>query len=148
PWYVMIFFTWFYIKNEKKEKNLFWLFVISCIILIISFLTQNALEHTTILRDNKYPPNIFYISYGTTVILGLALYGKFLQTKNIVTPIINFFSRFSYSIYFLHYAILTVLVVYIKQFNFNWITLFLSVIILTVILQKLYLWIRMKLSYE
>jgi peptidoglycan/LPS O-acetylase OafA/YrhL len=145
PWSLMFYFTYAYIKFEQKKKMLIWLFALSVLLFAVSYGIQNALHHDLIFRNNKYPPNIYYFTFGTSVILAFSLFAKSVLQSKAVMTVFHFFSRFSYSIYFIHYTVLTVLVVFIKELHFNWLTLFLSVLAITVALQKIFIWTRIKL---
>jgi peptidoglycan/LPS O-acetylase OafA/YrhL len=56
----------------------------------------------------------------------------------VTSIILNFFSFYSYQIYFIHYLILTVLANFITQWSLNWISLTVAVMGLTVIVQIVY----------
>lgn len=144
PWGLMLYVTWFYIRFEHKQKLLIWMFICSLVLFIISFILLQSLSKSTILIHNKYPPNLLYLSYGITVLLGLTFISKYLFSHRFIQYWINFFSKYSYSIFFLHYFILTFFAAYIKQIHFNGISLFLSVLITTVCLQKFYIWLETK----
>ncbi len=146
PWSLMLYFTWFYTKFEHNKKILFGFFVISCGVFGLSFWLLNNMHQSTVFIHNKYPPNIFYLSYGVAVLLGLTFVAKYLFSQKAVLQIINFFSKYSYSIYFLHYLILTLIAAFIGELGLNWFSLFLLVFFSTVILQKLFIWVRIKLS--
>lgn len=146
PWSLMLYFTWFYVQFEHKKKILFWFFVVSCFIFCLAYILLSNMHQSTVLVHNKYPPNVLYISYGVAVLLGLTFVEKYIFNQKFVLTIVNFFSRYSYSIYFLHYLILTFFAGFMEVFGFNWLTLFLAVLSSSVILQKLFIWARIKLS--
>lgn len=139
PWTVMLYFTWFYIKYEKKRV---WLFIVSFLLLIFSLIVLQNQHHDAVLIHNKYPPNLFYLSFGTTVLLGLIFVDKYLFNQRLIVQSLYFFSRYSYGIFFLHYLILTLFAAFIKQLHFNGITLFLSVLLTTVVVQKLFVFLK------
>lgn len=138
PWSLIVYFTWFYIKYEQKKVVLLWSFLASCLLFIMSFGVVQSLHHSTVLIHNKYPPNILYLSYGVAVLLGLTFVAKYLFSQKYVLQFINFFSKYSYSIYFLHYLLLTVFVTFMAELGLNWLTLFLLVLSSTVLLQYLF----------
>lgn len=138
PWSLMLYFTWFYIKSEQNKKVLLWLFFGCLSVFFVVFALQVFLAHSTILVHNKYPPNLLYISYGTSVLLGLVFLDNYLFRTKVILAIVNFFSRYSYSMYFLHYLVLTFFVAFMEVLGFTWITLFLAVMITTVGLQYFY----------
>ncbi len=138
PWSIVIYVTYFYLKSEINKKRLVILFFSSLFIFISSYIIQSSLNHSLVLIHNKYPPNIFFLSYGIAVMLGLIFIQKYIFSYKIIFKILHFFSKYSYSIYFLHYLILTFLANFIKSLNLNWITLLLPVLLLTIFLQFLY----------
>ncbi len=138
PWSLMFFFTLFYVQHQAKKRLLGLLLLTTSVIFICAYIIQSSLSHSLVLIHNKYPPNIFYLSYGMTIVLALTFLDKYIFKNALVLKILNFFSRHSYSIYFLHYTILTVLAAFIKTFHFNWTSFFLLVIGLTFSLQYSY----------
>lgn len=140
PWSLILYFTWFYLRYENKRHIIVWSCIVSCLLFGLSYGILNSIQHSTVLIHNKYPPNIVYLSYGIVVLLGLVLLSKYLFSQKLVLATINFFSRYSYSIYFLHYLVLTVFAAFIQQLHFTGVTLFLSVLTVTVLLQKFYIW--------
>lgn len=146
PWSLMLYFTWFYIRFEHKKKILLGFFALSCLLFGLSYGLLTSIHQSTILIHNKYPPNLLYISYGLAVLLGFTFVEKYLFRQKYVLNLINFFSKYSYSIYFLHYLILTFLAAFIRELGFTWLSLFLVVLILTLLLQKVYVWARIKVS--
>lgn len=146
PWSVIFYFTLFYIKFENKRRYLSWVLFFSSLLLLITLLIKNNLHHDLAFRSNKYPPNILYLSFGVSSILALSLFTKSVLKNKFIMSVFDFFSKYSYSIFFIHYVVLTVLVLYIKQFHFNWFTLFLAVLFITILLQKMFNWTRIKLK--
>jgi peptidoglycan/LPS O-acetylase OafA/YrhL len=142
PWSLMLYFTWFYSKFEHNKKIILGVFVVSCLIFGLSFSVLSTMQQSTILVHNKYPPNLLYLSYGVAVLLGLILIEKYIFAQKMLLKIVNFFSRYSYSIYFLHYLLLTLFAAFIGELGLNWWSLFLLVLFSTVILQKLYIWAK------
>ncbi len=147
PWSVMLYFTWFYMKHEQKQKTLVWLFVLCCLSFVSTDIILKTMHHSTVLIHNKYPPNIFYLSYGMVILLGLTFLNRYLFANKIIQKIVHFFSKYSYSIFFLHYIILTILAVFIKPWQLHWLSFFILVLALTILLQNAYLWVRIKLHY-
>ncbi len=136
PWTVMLYFTWFYIKYEKQRV---WLFVANFLLFIFSLIVLQNQHHDAVLIHNKYPPNLFYLSFGTTILLILTFVDRYIFNNKFIQQTLYFFSKYSYAIFFLHYFILTSFAAFIKQLHFNGTTLFLSVLLTTVILQKLFI---------
>ncbi|HZE86858.1 MAG TPA: acyltransferase [Methylomirabilota bacterium] len=135
PWSVMLYITVFFIKFEQKKKVLFAFLCLSLLIFIFTYFLQTSLHHSIILINNKYPPNLFYLSFGISVLTALTPFVRPIMQNKMIVYIFNFFSLFSYQIYFIHYLILTVLSAFIKQLHLTWFTFFLSVLWLTVMAQ-------------
>lgn len=144
PWALMLYVTWFYIRFEKNKKILFWFFIASCVVFGVSFGIVHNIQHSTVLIHNKYPPNLLYISYGVAVMLGLTFITKYLFANKYILQSVNFFSKYSYPIFFLHYLLLTFFAAYIGALGLTWWSLFLLVLFSTVILQKLYILAKQK----
>lgn len=141
PWSLMLYVTWFYIQFEQKKKILFGFFVLSSVIFGLSFAYLNGVQHSAILIHNKYPPNILYISFGVAVLLGLVFAEKYLFRQKYILKTVNFFSKYSYPMYFLHYLLLIVFASFIGELGLSWLTLFLTVLFATAILQEAYVWV-------
>src|SRR5437868_1251615 len=58
PWSLMLYFTLFYVRYEKRKNLLLLTFCVSLIVFLVSYVTQSSLHHSLILINNKYPPNI------------------------------------------------------------------------------------------
>jgi peptidoglycan/LPS O-acetylase OafA/YrhL len=135
PWSLVLFFTGFYIRFEEKKKFLIWAFFVSVLLFGLSYYLQVVQNDSTVLMHNKYPPNMLYLSFGVMVLLALRFMEGILFGGKFVRNIINFFSKYSYSLYFIHYTILIVVAAFIKQFQLNWWSLFLIVIVSSVLVQ-------------
>lgn len=142
PWSLMLYVTWFYIKFEQKKKILFLLFLVSGAFFYGSLSYLTNIGHSTILTHNKYPPNMLYISFGVMVLFGITFVEKYLFSNKIVLTILHFFSKHSYSIYFVHYLILTFITAFMGALGLNWWSLFLVVLFSTVLLQQLFVWVK------
>ncbi len=106
PWSLVVIYT-MYFDRMFKEKELFW--GITSVALGIFLLTQQfvllPLHHSFRMYANKYPPNLYHISYcifAVNILFFLSKKGVF----NFSRKIIHFFSVYSYSIYFIHILIL------------------------------------------
>ena len=133
PWSLIIFFTVYFIENQKKIKKLFFTGLLFMIIFAACYLLEIKLGHPLNHFSNKYPPNLYHLSYGIFSIIIL----YFLSFSNLLKPvqsILNFFSINSYEIFFIHNLV-------IFLFNWlhikygNWLVFFTIVIGLSVVLQ-------------
>jgi peptidoglycan/LPS O-acetylase OafA/YrhL len=112
PWSVIIYFTYYFVK---EEKNLFVLFVLAVFFYSLSWNTLSQTGQSFLQYDNKYPPNLFHLSYG----MGMILIFYFLAKKKVfelfgLRQMISFLSVHSYSIFFIHFLILYVMTTYLK----------------------------------
>ncbi|HSA83778.1 MAG TPA: acyltransferase [Patescibacteria group bacterium] len=147
PWSLLLFFTLFYVKFEEKKRILFGGFLFSLVIFVVSYMyTFMTYGESTVFFHNKYPPNIYYLSYGIVVFFLLLFFEKYLFRQSFIQRTVTFFSTHSYSIYFIHYTILIVAAVYIQQFHLTWWSLFLIVFILSWVTQSLFNFIRKKFA--
>lgn len=140
PWSVILLFSFFYVKKRKKNVT-FIILVLSFIIYLLSLFTVHSFGHSINFYDNKYPPNLFVISFGIAAIsLFYVIMAFVAQNGPINRSIINmliFLSRYSYSVYFIHYAILLLLSQWVEQLRSIWPLLFFLVFIPTLLIQKL-----------
>jgi peptidoglycan/LPS O-acetylase OafA/YrhL len=138
PWSIVPYFTLFYVHFENKPKKLISIYFLLFFLFLITYFLLLSLSHSVILIHNKYPPNIFYLSYGLFILLALSYLLKFFVNNKIVSAVFNFFSVYSYQIFFLHYIILTVFATFITRLSLNWISYTSAVFGVTVILQLLF----------
>ncbi len=138
PWSTVIVFG-FYTVNSNKKQWFFPATIIGSLILFIMLRSiQQAAGHSLIQYDNKYPPNLYHIAYGIfSISLLYFLFTKGFLNVPVTRPLLVFFSRYSYSIYFLHYLIIFFITVFLKHVSFTWITLFLTVLTTTLSIQWL-----------
>lgn len=134
PWSVIPIFTYFFVLWEYKKNFAIYLTFISGIIFVFSYYLELISKHSLGMYENKYPPTIYFLSYGIFIISIIYLLSRIIVKNKTVTKAISFFSLYSYSIYFIHYTILIILVSYIK-YIYNWTLFFLTVLISTVIIQ-------------
>lgn len=135
PWSIIPFFTLFFVHNENKKYILIYTSILSGLIFAISYYVLLINDSNLGMYENKYPPTIYFLSFGILMIALLYLLSKYLIMNKIITKILSFFSLYSYSIYFIHYTSLVVLTEWIKPLKLNWITFSLAVLSITVVIQ-------------
>ncbi len=135
PWSVIPLFTLFFVLNEHKKNFMIFLSFISGLVFIISYYLVGIAHQNPGMYENKYPPTIYFLSFGTLMISLLYLLSKHLIRKRLITKLISFFSLYSYSIFFIHYTILVIMRESLKYVKFNWITFSLTLILITVTIQ-------------
>ncbi len=134
PWSVIAIFTHLFVLKENKKNFITLSASISGIIFGLSYYIERISRHNLGMYENKYPPTLYFLSYGIFMISVIYIFSKLLIKNKTLTKIISFFSLHSYSIYFIHYTILIILASQIKLFP-NWETFFLSVLITTIAIQ-------------
>lgn len=135
PWALLIFFTIYFVDNEKNNKKLIFIFTISVIIYVAAYYLESHIGHTLNHYTNKYPPTIYHISYGifwTIFLYRLSEINLFKIMK--IESILNFFSNYSYEIFFVHNLILY-LFGWLKVSFSNWVLFFTVIVGLTVLVQ-------------
>ncbi len=135
PWSQVVFFSLFFVLYEKRKFFLPALFIILFFLFLTSYQIERFIHHHTGLFQNKYPPNIYFLLYGMCAIVVFYLIARFVLLNKILTLIMNFFSRYSYSLYFIHYTVLIMGASFLNRVSFNWFTFFLTVLSVTVIIQ-------------
>ena len=133
-WSLIIFYTALFIKLKRNNKFYFlsililsFLFVVSAMIISHNHLSLNQI-------DNKYPPNIYHLSFGILGILGFYLLSKS-GILNFLSGFLNFLSTNSYSIYFIHYLILYATAFWFVKYS-NWFIFTLFIFITTLLIRK------------
>ncbi|MCL4363824.1 acyltransferase [Patescibacteria group bacterium] len=103
PWSLVIYFVIFYIENQKRWKRLLGLGIAAAIVYYASMQLVINLGHNVTQYYNKYPPNVFHISYGVFVTLIFYFMSKMKLFKVLrLEKILFFFSFYSYPIFFIH----------------------------------------------
>lgn len=136
PWSLIVYFSWFVAKYETNRKALLKLFAFGVAAFLISAFVLSVQDKSLVHFENKYPPNLFHLSYGIFVTLmlfvGLNIGGTL---PSPLKKAVNFFSFNSYSIFFIHFFILFVIDAIWRARSFNWGVLFFLVTGLTVAVQ-------------
>ena len=135
PWSVVALFSWYYIKHQKKSLFLPLSMSVSLLLFILLRLVLTSTHHSLTQFDNKYPPNLYHLSYGLfwVVLLSFIFKSKFFLLPPIKHSL-SFLSKKSYSLFFIHYVVIYVLTVFFKL-NLSWIIFFIFVLGITMIVQ-------------
>lgn len=149
PWSVMGLVTIFFLVNREKPRRIAILGVVAAIIAALSFVLQYLRNGSITIYDNKYPPDMLFLSYG---IAGLCLLYWVAQHRWFLQgPLLNgltFMSTNSYSIYFIHYLVLYVFNQFEVQKQLSWYLYFIVIFATTIAVQLSANWLsrRFKLS--
>ena len=108
PWSLLIIFSWVFANYENKYQTIVILFSWSLVVFAITRGIVDIREGGSIIHyQNKYPPNLYHLSYGFISIVGLYYVSYILKKSHgFVRSLIAFFSKYSYSIYFIHIAVI------------------------------------------
>ncbi len=135
PWSVIPIFTLFFVLNEHKKNFVHYSAISTGLIFAASYILELAVNHNLGMYENKYPPTMYFLSYGLFLTFILYMFSKHLIRNKMITKSLSFLSYYSYSIYFIHYTTLILLAAYLKYFHFNWLTFSLAVLSITVAMQ-------------
>jgi len=137
PWSLLVVLSLLIVKNEGNKWFSPVMFFFWLIIFFMLQYLQKFLRHSLTMFDNKYPPNLFHLSFGIVSIIGL--YGiakKGILSIPFIKELFSFFSKNSYPIFFIHWIVIYILTVFF-HFKFTWVSFFIAVLVCTVILQML-----------
>lgn len=133
PWSLILYFTLIILKNKDNKK-----FLLS---LALTFLVIFLSLKFTIIKgtqfQNKYPPNLYHLSYGIfSLILLYFISGFKLFNTGLIKKFLYFLSLNSYTIFFIHIIIIFLITVPLKL-KLNWYSFFFAVLTLTILVQNI-----------
>lgn len=107
PWSLLIIFSWVVAKFEHSTRWMASLFTWSLVLFSITRVIVSQIDGGSVIHfHNKYPPNLYHLSYGFVSIIGLFYVSHILKkTHGFIRSFIAFFSKYSYSIYFIHVSV-------------------------------------------
>jgi peptidoglycan/LPS O-acetylase OafA/YrhL len=149
PWSVMGLVTIFFLLYRDKPLRIAALGVIAAGIATLAFALQYLRDGSITLYDNKYPPDMLFLSYGIT---GLCLLYWVAQHRWLSEgPLLHgltFMSTNSYSIYFIHYLVLYVCSQFEVHKQLSWYLYFIVIFGATIAIQLATSWFlrQLKLS--
>ena len=127
----------------KKFRYIF--FVLSLIVFIFLFVNGYIHHHDLSFINNKYPPDLYILSYGMVACLGLYQLAEWGVFNYFIQPL-SFISKHSYSIYFIHYSFLIFLAYYLHELHLTWYLFFALIVTITLIVQWSYNKIAIKFT--
>jgi fucose 4-O-acetylase-like acetyltransferase len=146
PWSTVLIFTYLYVQAKHKDKFLIMTTIISGLLYGISRIVLNQQNHTLVFTENKYPPNIFYLSYGIIcIVMQNLIHKKIYIEKTPLQKLFDFASKYSYPIFFIHFLYLYIFLEITPYKNFHWWGLFL--ILTTLSLASMWAWNKIKLFF-
>lgn len=135
PWLLIVGVAYYHVQYGKNKNTLPVFFLASTMVFLISWLTLESIRKSTIFFDNKYPPNIYLLSYGTMWIGALLLVYPLISLQKQIVYFFNYFGTYSYTLFFIHYLVIYVLTKSAPYRIFGWLPFFLFVTVLSVIVQ-------------
>lgn len=138
PWSLLVVVSYFIYKFERNKLFMLLGFATSTFLFIVFYYLQSYLKHSLIMYDNKYPPNFYHLTFCISSIFFICWVGKI--NKLFFFPVkqyLDFLSKNSYSIYFIHYSIIFILFAFTK-IKFNWLTFFIATTAITSICQFIF----------
>lgn len=148
PWLTMVFFSIIFSRATKSFSLLIFYIIISFLLFFTSREVLTATHSSLRFFDNKYPPNLYILSYGALSISLLYIVSNIGKRWETLHKGVRFFSQYSYSIFFIHYLVIYVLVGFFKHFTFNWVSFFMTVVVISVFLQLALNYIEKLLHYR
>jgi peptidoglycan/LPS O-acetylase OafA/YrhL len=139
PWSAIFLLGGIYAKCDNQNKYFPKVFLILAFFSLIGCLVFNFIliqnNQPLTLTLHKYPPDLFYFSYGITLnCIILYLLYRFPPASNTLVRFISFLSTHSYSIFFIHLFFIDLIMTNIKNSSI-W-----STLVLTIGLTLLFVW--------
>lgn len=135
PWSLVIVYIIYFDRIWNNKMRFIWVTLLFGIIFLV---TQQyvllPLHHSFSMYSNKYPPNLYHISYSLFAVNGIYfLSQKKLFASPLVHNVVNFFSTNSYTLFFIHILVIDGVWKWIRPTN--WILFFLLVTYISSIIQ-------------
>lgn len=139
PWTAFLIYVYFLVKNEKKHWFPLYVITLSIIAFFASRYALVEIGKSLVLTENKYPPNLYYLSYGIFFTTILYYFHRFLTAHNLfahwLQKIFDFFSRHSYSLFFIHFIYVYLVKGLFDYRSLDWWGFFITIMLLAVITQ-------------
>ncbi|MCA9371869.1 acyltransferase [Candidatus Woesebacteria bacterium] len=120
PWMLLYPVTQYIVRAKKKLRSVCNVVVISVILYGTTRLIVAGLRHSLVFTSNKYPPNLYYLSYGLLWIGVLFFTYNMFSVLKKFDRVWFFLSANSYTLYLIHFLILHVLLSYKVQTMMPW----------------------------
>jgi len=135
PWSLVVVYVLYFERIWKNKALFFWTtFLFGAVFLSTQQLVLLPLHHSFSMYYNKYPPNLYHISYSLFAVNILYYLSRIkLFASKLVQTIIHFFSVNSYQIFFIHIIVIEAVWKWIRPNN--WILFFAIVTYLSVLTQ-------------
>ncbi len=129
PWSLLIIISMEITDREHERLYLLKSGALWFVVFLVSWITLAHYNHPLTMFDNKYPPNIYHLSFGAFSMIAIYMVAK----KGIfsffpIKPFLSFLSRNSYTLFFIHWAIIYVFWNF-THIQFDWISFFVVVLL-------------------
>ncbi len=132
PWLTIVGTAYYFNLFEKFKKIIPAVSIGALLIFAGTLFYLSNAHRSLVLFDNKYPPNIYFLSYGIMWIGIMMLAYRLFEKIPLVTKGINFFSVYSYTLFFIHYIAMYVIIKTVPYKEFGWFPFFIGVIAISV----------------
>lgn len=103
PWSLLLGFTYLFVLFQEKKSYLAILGGISFFVFLSLIFILQSSNHSLIFRENKYPPNLYYLSFGMASIIVMYFLAPLFTW---MSKPLTYLSNNSYQLYFIHYFFL------------------------------------------
>lgn len=136
PWSLVVVFTLLFFKHQNSTIFLSVTFITSLAIFAVLRLIEIKTGHPLWQYNNKYPPNLYHLSFGIfwTCFLYI-LAKKKVFTVPVIRNLFHFLSVNSYNIYFIHFIVIYYLTLVIKIEFKAWWQFFSWILVITLLVQ-------------
>ncbi|NCO88625.1 hypothetical protein AUK04_00415 [Candidatus Roizmanbacteria bacterium CG2_30_33_16] len=136
PWSLITIFAYYFVRFEKSKKWLVGSVIFTAALFVISYQILVIGNYSLRFFSNKYPPNLYILSYGLLSIALLFVIFKFINTRfKTITNILSFYSLYSYEIFFIQYVVIYLLNTHLKTVKYSPFGFFVVVLLITTLLQ-------------
>lgn len=132
PWIFYIVMVYSLVQEKKSKWFIPVVILFSAIVFIVSRSSLMSSGESLTLTHNKYPPNIFYLSYGVFWTFFLYWIHPKLHIPKYIDALFSFFSRYSYPIFFIHFLIIYIFLDFVPFRKLQWWGFLIIVLILTI----------------
>lgn len=138
PWSSVLLYSFLFFKYHQKKAFAIGSILGLFVVFLVSWYWLMKSGHSLVHYDNKYPPNIYHLAYGTlwTVVLYYAFQFGTLRFQPF-TWLLTYFSTYSYSIYFIHWLVIYILTATL-HLQMNWWQFFLGVSVISILTQMIF----------
>lgn len=108
PWLLPYMFGYYYRISRESHRVL--LLTVIPLLFAIAYIMRDAAGMPLSIISNKYPPTLYYLTYGLTALMLISYADQTIVfTHSGMRNIWMFFSKYSYSLFFIHYFLLFLL---------------------------------------